>query len=83
MNRTILLSLSDVTLVDDDGVEIRTEKLRFGRLRIFGLSIVLGLSIGVTLSVLQPERSKDASLRVRGWLRTGAAEVVAVAGALR
>ena len=82
MERTILLSLSDVVLVDDRGVEIRTKKLRFGRLRLFVLSIILGISIGVMLSVLHPQGSLDASLRARAWCRAAVADVVAFVKAI-
>jgi hypothetical protein len=74
--RTILLSLCDVLLVDEAShTAVETTRLRFARTRIFVLSILLGLSLGVTLSVMEPERSMDISMRARGWIRTGIADL--------
>jgi hypothetical protein len=72
MNRTILLSLSDVTLIDERGKATKTLTLRFGKLRVFVLSVLLGVSVGALLCVMHPAQSLDLSLRARAWLRTTA-----------
>jgi hypothetical protein len=69
MARTILLSASDVLLVDERRkVATETKKIRFGRLRLFVLSIILGLSLGTMLCVVEPERSMEVSMRTRALL---------------
>jgi hypothetical protein len=70
MGRTILLSISDVLLVDEDGkTETETKKLRFGRVRLFVLSLLLGLSLGSMLCVVEPARSRDVSVKTRALLK--------------
>jgi hypothetical protein len=69
---TILLDLHDVQLVEPE-----PRQFRYGRLRIFMLSVLLGLTIGAAFSLMDPIRSKRASLAVRG--RSAAARDGAVA----
>jgi hypothetical protein len=70
MERTILLSLSDVLLVDHEArTETETKRMRFGRVRLFVLSLMLGLSLGTLLCVVEPDRSLDMSRRTRACLQ--------------
>ena len=73
---TILLDLHDVELVEP----AEPRPFRYGRLRIFLLSVLLGLTIGMAFSVMDPVGSKRASLALRGRVaaaRDGAAAVAA------
>ncbi len=74
---TILLSLHDVELVDPDSVRPLLMRLRFGRLRIFVLSVLLGLTIGMTFCEMDPTRSKHASHELRARLRSAPASLAA------
>jgi hypothetical protein len=65
---TIPVTVDELEIVHEDGRE--APRLRFGRLRIFMLSVILGLSIGATVSFFQPEQSLRASLATRHWLMT-------------
>jgi hypothetical protein len=83
MERTILLSLSDVLLVDHEAkTEIETKKMRFGRVRLFVLSLMLGLSLGAMLCVVEPQRSLELSLSARTFVRNALATLSHEAGAI-
>ena len=83
MGRTILLSISDVLLVDEDAkTETETRKLRFGRLRLFVLSLLLGLSLGSMLCVVEPARSREVSLKTRAIFHDAFTKLSDEAGAL-
>jgi hypothetical protein len=75
---TILLTIDDVELVDDaDDRRDAAPTLRFARTRLFLLSVLLGLTIGVAFSVAQPVRSKRMSAEIRGTAYDTTSSVVA------
>jgi hypothetical protein len=72
---TILLDLHDVELVEP----AEPRQFRYGRLRIFLLSVLLGLTLGMAFSVMDPVGSKRASLALRGRFAAARGAVVAFA----
>jgi hypothetical protein len=48
----------------------RTRRGRFGGLRVFFWSVILGMAIGTTVCVLEPDQSMRVSMQTRAALKT-------------
>lgn len=70
---TILLDVGDVELIPAPEIH----RLRFGHLRIFVLSVLLGLTIGAVFSVMDPVRSKSVSLELRARITAARVDISA------
>jgi hypothetical protein len=73
----------------DEG-DVRRAKPARGRrrrgmasLRLFVWSVLVGMTIGTVMCVLEPERSMQVSASTRAWLKTAAVHATAAIDAVR